>query len=114
MALAFMILVHMPLVPKVPIHLLLMEHNNQNHGNKTLFLLLILEQSSMPQRDVIFTVTVITVALSALLHGISATPLANAYARQCELMGGGEETRPAAEIPLREGHVDNRQQRKAT
>ena len=70
-----------------------------------LFLLLILEESESPHRDEIFTVTVITVALSALLHGISAAPLANVYARLAASMGECEENMPAVEIPLREGHI---------
>ncbi|MBT8436924.1 MAG: cation:proton antiporter [Gammaproteobacteria bacterium] len=72
-----------------------------------LFLLLILEQSELAHRDEIFTVTVLTVALSALLHGISAAPLANAYARLATDMGECEENLPAVEIPLREGHIVN-------
>ena len=70
-----------------------------------LFLLLIIEASDLPQRTEIFTVTVLTVALSALLHGISAAPLANAYARLAAGMGKCEENMPAVEIPLREGHI---------
>ncbi|MDH3635946.1 MAG: cation:proton antiporter [Gammaproteobacteria bacterium] len=70
-----------------------------------LFLLLIIEESDLPQRDEIFTVTVLTVTLSALLHGVSAAPLANAYARLAAGMGECEENMPAVEIPLREGHI---------
>lgn len=70
-----------------------------------LFLLLILDEFKLPQRDEIFTVTVLTVALSALLHGISAAPLAGAYARLAAGMGECEENMPAAEIPLREGQI---------
>ena len=71
-----------------------------------LFLLLIIEESDLPQRDEIFTITVLTVALSALLHGISAAPLAGTYARLAASMGKCEENMPAVEIPLREGHID--------
>lgn len=71
-----------------------------------LFLLLILDEFELPQRDEIFTVTVLTVALSALLHGISAAPLAGAYARLAAGMGECEENMPAVEIPLREGQID--------
>lgn len=52
-----------------------------------LFLLLVLDEFALPMRDDIFTVTVLTVALSALLHGISAAPLARAYARLAKGMG---------------------------
>lgn len=72
-----------------------------------LFLLLILEQSGVAASDEIFTVTVLTVALSAILHGITAAPLASAYARITASMGECEENMPAAEVPLREGHIDN-------
>ena len=72
-----------------------------------LFLLLILEETEMATRDDIFTVTVLTVALSALLHGVSAAPLAKAYGRLTAGMGECEENMPAAEIPLREGRIDD-------
>jgi NhaP-type Na+/H+ or K+/H+ antiporter len=71
-----------------------------------LFVLLILEESSVPHRDELLVITVITVALSALLHGITAAPLANAYGRLTASMGECEETQPAAELPLREGHTN--------
>ncbi len=70
-----------------------------------LFVLLILEESEAPHRDELLSVTVITVALSALLHGVSAAPLARRYGRLVDRMGECEECRPAAELPLREGHI---------
>jgi NhaP-type Na+/H+ or K+/H+ antiporter len=70
-----------------------------------LFVLLILEESDAPHLDELLSVTVITVALSALLHGVSAAPLARRYGRLVERMGECEESRPAAELPLREGHI---------
>jgi NhaP-type Na+/H+ or K+/H+ antiporter len=70
-----------------------------------LFLLLILEDSAVAAREDIFTVTVFTVALSALLHGVSAAPLAAAYARSTARMGDCEENRPATELPLREAYL---------
>lgn len=70
-----------------------------------LFVLLILEESAVPHRDELLVITVITVALSALLHGITAAPLAKAYGRLAENMGECEENQPAAELPLREGHT---------
>jgi NhaP-type Na+/H+ or K+/H+ antiporter len=69
-----------------------------------LFVLLILEETALPHRDEIFSVTVITVALSILLHGITAAPFASVYGRFAENLGDGEEMRPAMELPLREGH----------
>ena len=71
-----------------------------------LFVLLILEESAVPHRDELLAITVITVALSALLHGITAAPLANAYGRLTASMGECEENQPAAELPLREGHTN--------
>jgi hypothetical protein len=45
------------------------------------------------------------VALSALLHGISAAPRASAFARLAAGMGECEENMPAVELSLREGHI---------
>ena len=70
-----------------------------------LFVLLILEESEVPHRDELLSITVVTVGLSALLHGISAAPLANLYGRMVARMGECEEIQPAAELPLREGHT---------
>jgi NhaP-type Na+/H+ or K+/H+ antiporter len=70
-----------------------------------LFVLLILEESAVPHRDELLAVTVVTVALSALLHGVSAAPLARAYGRLVDRMGECEESRAATELPLREGHI---------
>jgi NhaP-type Na+/H+ or K+/H+ antiporter len=70
-----------------------------------LFVLLILERSEILHRDELLSITVITVALSALLHGVSATPLAKLYGRRVQRMGECEENRPVAEMPLREGRT---------
>ena len=44
-------------------------------------------------------------------HGYCRTaPLANAWARLTERMGECAENMPAVEIPLREGHIENRTQ----
>ena len=69
-----------------------------------LFVLLILEESDVPHRDELLSITVITVALSALLHGISAAPFARMYGRRTDRMGECHENRTVAELPLREGH----------
>ena len=71
-----------------------------------LFVLLILEGSEVPHREQILSVTVLTVALSALLHGISAAPLARRYGRLAMSMGECEENQEAVELPLREGHLE--------
>jgi len=72
-----------------------------------LFVLLILEESDVPHRDELLSVTVVTVALSALLHGLSAAPFARIYGRLAGRMGECEESRPVKEMPLREGLLPN-------
>ena len=74
-----------------------------------LFVLLILENSEILHRDELLSITVITVALSALLHGVSAAPFARLYGTMAARMGERQENRPVAEMPLREGHtaIDN-------
>ncbi|MDH3614916.1 MAG: cation:proton antiporter [Gammaproteobacteria bacterium] len=78
-----------------------------------LFVLLILEESDVPHREQLLSITVITVALSALLHGVSAAPLARIFGRLADRMGECEETRVVAEMPTREGHIQvgNNQER---
>ena len=46
------------------------------------------QKSAIPHREEILTITIITVALSALLHGFSAAPLPKSYCRLTETMGG--------------------------
>lgn len=70
-----------------------------------LFVLLILEESVVPHHDVLLTVTIVTVALSALLHGVTAAPISNLYGRHAARMGECEESKPVAELPLREGFI---------
>ncbi len=69
-----------------------------------LFVLLILEQTDMGHRNELLSITVITVALSALLHGATATPLSALYGRLAARTGECEENQPVSELPLREGH----------
>lgn len=73
-----------------------------------LFVLLILEESAVPHRNEILSITVITVALSALLHGVTAAPLAKRYGALAAGMGECEENQPISELPLREGHIHNK------
>ncbi len=72
-----------------------------------LFVLLILKDSDVPHHEELLSVTVITVALSALLHGVSAAPFAQVYGRIANSMGECEESRPVKEMPLREGLLSN-------
>lgn len=73
-----------------------------------LFVLLILEEADIPHRAEILSITVITVALSVILHGMSSAPLANAYGRLVERMGECEEGKTVSEMPLREGLSTNK------
>ncbi|MDJ0910467.1 MAG: cation:proton antiporter [Woeseiaceae bacterium] len=68
-----------------------------------LFVLLILEEADVPHQAEIFAITVITVALSVILHGVSASPLAKAYGRMSEQMGECEEMQDVSDVPLRSG-----------
>ena len=68
-----------------------------------LFVLLILEESQLPHRHEILAVTMITVALSVFLHGISARPYAKYYGRLAGRMGDCEETQVVPGLPLRGG-----------
>lgn len=73
-----------------------------------LFVLLILEKADVEHHAELLTVTIITVALSALLHGISAAPFANLFGKLAARMGECEENQPVTEIPLREGHINSK------
>jgi NhaP-type Na+/H+ or K+/H+ antiporter len=73
-----------------------------------LFVLLILEETQIPHHAEILSITVVTVALSVLLHGISAAPLAKLYGRLAGRMGECEEGRPVSDMPLRHGMASNK------
>jgi NhaP-type Na+/H+ or K+/H+ antiporter len=68
-----------------------------------LFVLLILEEADIPHRQELLSITVITVALSVVLHGVTAAPLSRLYGRLAARMGDCAENRDAVELPLREG-----------
>ncbi len=68
-----------------------------------LFVLLILEGAEIAHRHELLTITVITVALSVLLHGVTAAPFAQRYGRHTTKMGVCEENKQVAELPLRDG-----------
>jgi len=72
-----------------------------------LFVLLILEEADIPHRAEILSITVITVALSVILHGISAAPFAKIYGQRAERMGECEESKAVSHMPLREGLANN-------
>ena len=68
-----------------------------------LFVLLILEQSDIAHKEELLSITIVTVGLSALLHGVTAAPLSNLYGRLAASMGECEENQQVEELPLREG-----------
>ena len=72
-----------------------------------LFVLLILEEAEIPHRAELLSITVITVALSVIMHGVTAAPLAAAYGRLAERMGECEESKAVSDMPLREGLMTN-------
>jgi NhaP-type Na+/H+ or K+/H+ antiporter len=73
-----------------------------------LFVLLILEQVELVHRTELLSITVLTVGLSALLHGVSAAPIARIYGRHAARMGECEENMPVTEMPLRQGGIVQR------
>ena len=58
-----------------------------------LFVLLIVEAAEIPHRAELLSVTATTVALSVLLHGLTAAPLARVCSRLAARMGECEESR---------------------
>ncbi|MFQ5757604.1 MAG: cation:proton antiporter [Acidiferrobacterales bacterium] len=65
-----------------------------------LFVLLILEQADVAHQSEVFTITIVTVVLSILLHGITAGPAARRYGARAKAMGECEENRPISEKPF--------------
>ncbi|MGI9341719.1 MAG: cation:proton antiporter [Gammaproteobacteria bacterium] len=70
-----------------------------------LFVLLILENAGIEHRDEVLAITVLTVGLSVLLHGVTAAPLANRYGKRAERMGECEENQAVMDLPLRDGQM---------
>ena len=68
-----------------------------------LFVLLILEKADLPHHEELLSITVVTVALSILLHGITAAPYARLYGRIVKRQGDCEENQEVAAMPLRDG-----------
>lgn len=68
-----------------------------------LFVLLILEETQLMHSSELLSITVLTVALSVILHGVTAAPLANAYGRFAARMGECKEMQSVSDVPLREG-----------
>jgi len=70
-----------------------------------LFALLILEKYPIARGETILACVVVTVALSTLLHGITAAPMALAYGKMVARQGACEETKSVSEMPFRHGQV---------
>jgi sodium/hydrogen antiporter len=66
------------------------------------FAVLVLEESALPHADLLITVSVLTVALSVLAHGVTAVPLTNAYVTWYDHQGAEPvEASPVHEHPWR-------------
>ncbi len=65
-----------------------------------LFVLLVLERVEVPNEAGIFAAVVVTVALSIVLHGVTAVPAARRYAEMAREMGPCEENMPVSEEPF--------------
>ena len=68
-----------------------------------LFALLVIEEAQIPLRDEILQITILTVALSILAHGLTAAPASRWYAGIVRRMGDCEEAKPVSEMPSRFG-----------
>ena len=66
-----------------------------------LFALFVLEAVPIQSGEDIAIITILTVALSIVLHGLSAAPLSRLYGARVESMGPCEESEPVTEMPLR-------------
>lgn len=74
-----------------------------------LFALLILEDYPVPGGEELLACVVITVALSILLNGVTAAPLAKAYGEFVNSRGECAETKAVSEMPVRHGIVQDSQ-----
>lgn len=66
-----------------------------------LFALLVLQETAAGNQATLMMVTVLTVALSVVLHGLSAAPLARAYGRQAGKVAECPEMKAVHALPLR-------------
>ena len=66
-----------------------------------LFALFVLEEVPVPAGARIALITVVTVALSILLHGLSAAPMSRRYAARIAQLGSVEEKMTVSEMPTR-------------
>jgi len=68
-----------------------------------LFALFVLEEVPIPAGTDIAVITVTTVALSIVLHGLTAAPLSRLYGNSVSRMGAAEEMKAVEEMPMRGG-----------
>ena len=73
-----------------------------------LFVLLIIEQSELAHENLVFTVVTVTVALSVVLHGMTAGPAARWYGDQTASMGTCPENQPVDAEPFVTGAFENK------
>ena len=71
-----------------------------------LFALLILQKSEIAHKEEILIVTFLTVALSVLLHGITAAPFASRYAEKIAVHKESEEAHVVAHMPYEKFKLD--------
>ena len=75
-----------------------------------LFALLVVEEAAIPLRDEILQITIVTVALSILAHGLTAAPASRWYAGLVRRIGECEEAKPVSEMPTRFGAMPGGQE----
>ena len=71
-----------------------------------LFTFLVLGESALPGRDLIFSIVVATVLLSIFAHGSTAFPGSRWYGARCEMLGAdadAQANKAVPEMPLRHG-----------
>ena len=71
-----------------------------------LFTLLVLGESALPGRDIIFSIVVATALLSIFAHGSTAFPGSRWYGTRCKMLGADvdvPENKAVPEMPLRHG-----------
>ncbi len=70
-----------------------------------LFALLIVEQLGTAQAHTIMLITILTVGMSIIAHGVTAAPAARRYGAMVKAQGDCPEIEPVSEIPTRTGYV---------
>ena len=71
-----------------------------------LFGLIVLDELQTPAASIILTITVLTVALSIVLHGLTAAPMARRFGKLVKAQGVCAENDPAPEMATRQGWVE--------